>query len=194
MAKLSFEDAQILMVEQNQLVARTAHGAKRIGKNKAVHPLILNLGEGITGLVARSGRSEIVDDTRLDSRYYCGHFAGLSEVAVPIWIDDQVKGVINCESQYPGFFNELHLEILTEVADLVSSKIKMLESSKRLYKMQMLNRAVLDSTPHSFMLLDPDNVVQSFNGTAMRVFREVLNTELHVGDDFWQFCTGRIRP
>jgi signal transduction histidine kinase len=64
----------------------------------------LRLGEGITGWVARAGRPALVNDVRADRRYVALGEAVRSELAVPVAIDGEVRGVLNVDAHQPGAF------------------------------------------------------------------------------------------
>jgi CheY-like chemotaxis protein/putative methionine-R-sulfoxide reductase with GAF domain len=63
-------------------------------------------GNGITGHVAASGRSYICADTQNDPRYIQGIEAGASSLTVPLRLQNKVIGVLNVESDTPGYFTE----------------------------------------------------------------------------------------
>ena len=61
---------------------------------------------GISGYVARTGRSYICADVRRDPRYIAGLDGALSSLTVPLTLDDKVIGVFNIESRRPAAFTE----------------------------------------------------------------------------------------
>ena len=61
---------------------------------------------GISGYVARTGRSYICPDVTRDPRYVPGLEAARSSLTVPLTLDDQVIGVFNIESRRTAAFNE----------------------------------------------------------------------------------------
>ena len=66
----------------------------------------MNLGNGISGHVARTGRSYICPDVSRDPRYVLGLDDARSSLTVPLTLDDQVVGVFNIESRHTAAFNE----------------------------------------------------------------------------------------
>ncbi|MEO0331143.1 MAG: ATP-binding protein, partial [Bacteroidota bacterium] len=81
------------------------------------------VGQGIVGTVAQTGKSEIVSDTTVDTRYIADDEVRLSEIAVPLVYQEQVLGVIDAEHPDKNFFTEEHLTILEIIAALCSNKI-----------------------------------------------------------------------
>src|ERR1051325_1708515 len=60
--------------------------------------LKLRVGEGITGWVARSGKPACVGDVREDPRYIMLRRNVRSELAVPLEVNGEVRGVLNVDS------------------------------------------------------------------------------------------------
>ncbi len=74
--------------------------------------LRLRLGQGITGWVARHGRSARVGDVRADPRYVELRPEARSELAVPLEVRGEVRGVINVDSDRPDAFSTDDQELL----------------------------------------------------------------------------------
>jgi len=81
-----------------------------------------SINEGLTGLVFRSGESQLVNDTSLSQDYlvYPGWEAG-SEMCVPLREGDQVFGVINVERIQKGAFSDNDLLLLEALGGLLTS-------------------------------------------------------------------------
>jgi phosphoserine phosphatase RsbU/P len=78
---------------------------------------MLSEGKGIIGYVINSKESLIIDDVRKDDRYIIGRKNTLSELAVPILMNDKAIGALDVESDKLSAFNQNHLEILQFFAD-----------------------------------------------------------------------------
>ncbi len=63
-------------------------------------------GNGISGYVAATGRSYICHDIHNDRRYICGIDNAASSLTVPLYLNDNVIGVFNIESDKPSAFDE----------------------------------------------------------------------------------------
>jgi signal transduction histidine kinase len=61
--------------------------------------LKLRLGEGLTGWVARSGKAARVADVKRDARYVMLRPEVRSELAVPLEVNGEVRGVLNVDSE-----------------------------------------------------------------------------------------------
>ena len=123
--RLQFEDCVIYIFdeEKNTLIQKAAHGPKSPRQYEISKPIGIQLGQGIVGSVAMTGKAEIVTDTSEDPRYIVDDEQRLSEITVPITYDGKVLGVIDCEHSKKRFFTQKHLSILTTIASLCANKI-----------------------------------------------------------------------
>jgi signal transduction histidine kinase len=78
--------------------------------------LKLRVGQGITGWVARTGKAARVDDVREDSRYVMVQPAVRSELAVPMAVEGETRGVLNVDSDRIGAFSPHDQELLEALA------------------------------------------------------------------------------
>ena len=78
--------------------------------------LKLRLGEGITGWVARTGRPARVSDVSQDGRYIMVRRNVRSELAVPLEVNGEVRGVLNVDSDRLNAFSPDDQELLQELA------------------------------------------------------------------------------
>jgi len=86
--------------------------------------LRLRIGEGITGWVARVGRVARVGDVTRDRRYFAARPGVRSELAVPLRVGDEVRGVINVDSDRVDAFTAEDQELLEALAALASPAIR----------------------------------------------------------------------
>jgi signal transduction histidine kinase len=88
--------------------------AKGLPPNAA--ELRLRIGEGITGWVARTGKPARVGDVRHDPRYIMLRRNVRSELAVPLEVNGEVRGVLNVDSDRPDAFDADDQEFLEALA------------------------------------------------------------------------------
>ena len=124
-ARLGLEDCVIYLVDASRgvRVQRAAYGPKNPKGREILAPITIAIGAGIVGSVARTGEVAHIDDTREDPRYITDDQARLSELAIPIFFDDAVIGVLDSEHSQAGFFTATHREILTTIASMTASRI-----------------------------------------------------------------------
>ena len=84
--------------------------------------LKLRVGEGITGWVAQTCKPALVGDVLLDKRYVSVRHVVRSELAVPLEVQGEVRGVINVDSERTNAFSKDDLELLEELA-LLAAKV-----------------------------------------------------------------------
>ena len=97
------------------------HAAQNL--SAAARKLKLRVGEGITGWVAQTGKPACVGDVALDKRYVSVRSGVRSELAVPLHVRDEVRGVINVDSERADAFSEEDQELLEELAVLAATVI-----------------------------------------------------------------------
>ena len=90
------------------------HAAHGLPPNAA--ELRLRVGEGITGWVARTGRPARVGDVRSDPRYVLLRAEVRSELAVPLEVAGQVRGVLNVDADRLDAFSAADQELLEALA------------------------------------------------------------------------------
>jgi GAF domain-containing protein len=78
--------------------------------------LKLRVGEGITGWVARHGKPARVGDVTQDPRYVAARRGVKSELAVPLEVNGETRGVINVDSDRADAFSADDQELLQELA------------------------------------------------------------------------------
>jgi signal transduction histidine kinase len=76
----------------------------------------LRLGEGITGWVARNGKAVRCGDVSKDPRYVPLRDNVISELAVPLVVNGEVRGVLNVDSGCANAFSDSDQELLEEMA------------------------------------------------------------------------------
>ena len=124
-ARIGLEDCVIYLLdeERGDLVQRAAHGPKNPRPREIANRIRLRLGQGIVGSCALSGEPVCIGDTRLDERYVRDDESRLSELAVPIFHDGRVIGVIDSEHGDVGFFTSWHVGIFRTLAAMTASRI-----------------------------------------------------------------------
>ena len=78
--------------------------------------LRLKVGEGITGWVARTGKPARVGDVAKDARYIMAKDNVRSELAVPLEVGGELRGVLNVDSDRPDAFTAEDEQLLRDLA------------------------------------------------------------------------------
>jgi signal transduction histidine kinase len=95
----------------NLISIEAAHGLP-----DGARELKLQLGEGITGWVARQGQPARIGDVRSDPRYVAVRPGVRSELAVPLEVNGKIRGVINVDSDRGDAFGSEDELLLQELA------------------------------------------------------------------------------
>jgi signal transduction histidine kinase len=90
------------------------HAAQNL--SSAARKLKLRVGEGITGWVAQTGRPARIGDVTRDKRYVSIRRDVRSELAVPLEVQGEVRGVINVDSDRVDAFSADDQDLLQELA------------------------------------------------------------------------------
>jgi L-methionine (R)-S-oxide reductase len=87
---------------------------------QATEHVRIPIGQGICGVAAASGQTEVVDDVNADPRYLACFPSTRSEIVVPIAYEGRVVGEIDIDSDEPAAFTVHDRKFLERVATLIS--------------------------------------------------------------------------
>ncbi len=111
LTRASSGSVALLNPTSNALIIAASHGLP-----EEALELTLPVSEGLTGWVARHGKAARVADVRKDRRYIAVRPEVRSELAVPLEVNDEVRGVINVDSDREDAFTEGDESLLQELA------------------------------------------------------------------------------
>lgn len=131
-------------------------------------------GPGITVRAARTGKSQLVNDTRKDGDYIAiepdGAYYSLSELIVPVKVEGKTIAVINVESERSNAFTEKDQRLIEFLAEHVASAMKQLEFLESEYAYQAKIEALHDSAAKLSSAKDVDEV----GDIVVKTFEQVL--------------------
>src|SRR2546423_3118653 len=130
------------------------HAAVGLPPNAA--QLRLRVGEGITGWVARTGKPARVADVTKDPRYAMLRKGARSELAVPLEVKGEIRGVLNVDSDRRDAFDAGDQELLEALALQAASVIHntWLHEQLRLKVRSLQTLASVSQTINSTLNLD----------------------------------------
>ena len=134
---MHFDAFSIYLVDNERQVLRSRFNVRY---DQRVHVDNIPLNRGITGAAAVSREIVRVDDTRRDPRYISIHPDILSEIAVPLIVQDRVVGVLNVESERISYFNDARKQMLTVLAPQIASSVE----NARLYEESAMREQRMD--------------------------------------------------
>lgn len=97
-------------------------------------------GRGITGFVIRNCESVVVPDVRLDPRYVQGRKETLSEIAVPVILNERAIGALNIESDRLSAYTVDDVEVLQFFADAAAISIQKAMLHKQLLEQELVRK------------------------------------------------------
>ena len=98
-------------------------------------------GKGIAGTAAKARRPIYSADVTTDPRYLGKSGSTRSELAIPLMVRDEVVGVLDCQSDRPGFFDNETVDLLTLFATQASIGLQ----NAKLYSMLQRRAAQLEA-------------------------------------------------
>ncbi len=124
-SQLKLEDCVIYQYDatHKKLVQRAAYGPKNPAKHEIINPIEIPLGKGVVGAVAKMQQPIIVKNTLKNDGYIVDDKERSSEVAVPLFINGKLFGVIDSEHSQINFYRQWHLRVLQKIAAICSDKI-----------------------------------------------------------------------
>lgn len=114
----------LLSPDGTQLIFEAAAGEAA----EAVIGMKLELGQGIAGWVAKTGRSVLAPDTATDERFFAGvddqtGYHTRAILCVPIQAQGFILGVIEAINPERGYFNDNDLQLLSNIANLAGNAL-----------------------------------------------------------------------
>ena len=110
--------------------------------------------------------AEVIADTSKDSDYVVDDAIRGSEMAVPIFCDDEVIGVIDSEHTLKGFFNPSHLRIMQSIANICGQKIGRSMGEKRVQEFAKF----FELNPNPVARLGAEGQILLTNNAALEAF------------------------
>lgn len=177
-SRFGFEDCVIYLKDDkgDVLIQKAAWGPKTTMDDKINDPIEIPVGKGIVGSVAQSGIPEIVSDTSIDDRYLVDDKRRGSEISVPILDANTVIGVIDSEHSQKHFFTEWHLQILSTIASLITSKMDEIKAKQQARKKEMEVLKLNNDLSHSQLIalrtqMNPHFIFNTLNSVQQYILQ-----------------------
>jgi PAS domain S-box-containing protein len=170
---LGFKVLDIITVKEGYI-----EDVKRSGENKEVFRASLD-GPGITVRAVNAGKTQLINDIRNDPNYLSGVRANqtLSELAVPVFVNNKVFLVLNVESERVNAFNDQDKRLLEIFSTSMGSAIErlihletILHQKHELESEKHRTRYMIENAPYVTVILDPYGKVKYVN----KMFTSVL--------------------
>jgi diguanylate cyclase (GGDEF)-like protein len=132
------DHGSILLVDEEK---RELYTRAYFGGNQEYSKARLPFGAGLTGAAAQLKRPLYVRDVEKDSRYIRSIPETRCELAVPLMVQDQVVGVLDCQSNTPDSFDNETIDLLALFAAQASIGLQ----NAKLYSMLQQRAAQLEA-------------------------------------------------
>ena len=182
----SIEEIAVYTMDSVLSILKHSTGSFGIVKNDAIQfielmgptttPLIPLDQKSITTRAVKTCLTQLVSDTRHDPDYLNGRVNGeetLSELDVPIVIDDKCVAVINLESSQPNTFTSEDANLVEIMAEHIASNIKRINQSKKILETE---RRVIREQERAEQAIELEEMKTSFIRTATHELRTPLTS------------------
>lgn len=131
--ELKLEDCVVYVLDhESETLEQIAVYDNKLDENQAIiNKVVIPVGKGIVGEVARTGIPVLVNDTTNDDRYIIDDSRRKSELAVPIIANNKVIGILDSEHTQSNYFKNEHLEVFSNIANLASAQFNSAISLKK---------------------------------------------------------------
>ena len=146
---LGTDDCVFYAVIEKKLIQIAATSQKLDNQNNIENALQINFGEGVVGKVAQNKKGIIVNNTSKNIDYIVDDQNRLSEITVPILLDNELIAIIDAEHPDKNFFKKTQLDFLSQISSLISVTLK-----KNIIELEKSNKEKeLDSTRDRLQLI-----------------------------------------
>jgi adenylate cyclase len=108
----------IMLCKKERLEIISAYGKEYNPK------ALLKVGEGIAGDVARTGKSEIINDVLTDHRFVKGNMQISSLICAPLKVKDKVIGIFNVSNESSCAYRSEELKLLCTLASQAATALE----------------------------------------------------------------------
>ncbi|MCL4858927.1 MAG: PAS domain S-box protein [Caldilineaceae bacterium] len=195
----------VLLIDERQEFLHPHRSYRGVSEEILTRWQRVPIGHGVAGKVAATGKPLLLADVRQYENYLNVTASTRAELCVPIKVDERVIGVINAESDQPGFFTQDDQRLLLTIAGQLATAIEKLrlfaETRRRVEELgtiAQVSSALRVASNRAEMLpiiLDQLLEVLHVDGAALEILDPAtgdLHTEL--GRGIWEAVTGTLIP
>ena len=180
---LNTDDCVFYSVIDDKLIQIAATGNKIKPNTKdIIQRLEIPVKNGIVGEVARSKQGVFINNTGLKSNYIVDGVKRLSEITVPIILDDRVIGIIDSEHPEENYYNQDQLDFLSQLSVSIALRIKTsnIELEKNLNSQELIrtkNRLelIFNSDHNAEVIESTDGKILDLGNAFLKLFNLPLD-------------------
>lgn len=179
----------LLRAEDNKLHYRAGYGSmsgtEESGETKTSSPMILKIGEGLSGWAVKYREPVLVNDLRQDSRWVAapGSQSHRSALVVPLLVGEDVIGTIMVFHRSTGYFGNEALEMVKAIGsqvaiainnaqlyELIRDQAERLGSMLRQQQVEASRQtAIFEAVADGVVVTDPSNHITFVNASVERI-------------------------
>src|SRR5215469_11006886 len=141
----------------------------QIGHTPEIERVRIKLGKGVTGQAALQRKSILVDDVRTVDNYIDANPKVRSELAVPLIIKNRVIGVLDIQSEVPGYFTHEHQRLLELAASRMASAVENARLYTRVSRQAQTLTVLNEISREITSILDLDDLLERIGILLKRV-------------------------
>lgn len=186
-AQLGFEDVVIYLFDENKnkLIQAATFGNKNPKEYEILDPIEITLGEGIVGKVALSLQPLIINDTSLEPSYIVDDQERLSELTVPMVVNNKLIGVIDSEHIERDFYTKEHLKSVLAIASLIATQISRFEMISQLeqviIKLEYSGKIQDSLFEIAELIFTTDNIDDFYQKLHLSIGRLIFTSNFYIG-------------
>lgn len=180
---LKTDDCVFYTLIDDKLIQIAATGNKvKYNTKQILNKLIIPVDQGIVGYVARSKKGLITKNTRQSKVYIKDDATRLSEITVPVILDNKVIGVIDSEHPEENYYKQEQLDFLTNISNSIALRVKasIIELEKNIQKQELIitkNRLelIFNSDHNAEVVESSDGSILDLGNAFLKLFRIPLD-------------------
>jgi diguanylate cyclase (GGDEF)-like protein len=196
-----FPDNFGIMLLDRESEILQAHASYRFFSDAELHMSDIPLGVGVTGQVAKTGQPIRVQNVHSIKNYVDIDKRTVSELCVPIKLQEHLLGVINAESTKKDAFTEDDERLLVILAGQLATAIEQLRSARaerqwldQLAHSNDLIYALAHITTHIEKALSPGEIIQVLGMELDKINLSCLMATYNIGRKLFTIRYTSIRP
>lgn len=156
--------------------------------------LRLKLGQGIAGWVAQQGKPVIVNDVYSDARFYVDSdrqtgFVTRSILCVPLWVENDVVGVLEAINKKTGQFDIYDQELLTSIAGPLAIALENAKLHTQVLAEKRRMEALFANMSEGIITTDRHGLITAANDSLLTLLR--VNAKEIIGRSVTQTISSR---
>jgi sigma-B regulation protein RsbU (phosphoserine phosphatase) len=141
----------------------------QIGHTPEAQRLRIKMGQGVVGQVAQERHAILVNDVRTAENYINANPGVRSELAVPLIVKNRVIGVLDIQSEQPGYFSPEHMRLLQLVASRIGGAIENARLYTRVARQAQTLEVLNEISRELTSILDVDALLERVGQLLRRI-------------------------